>query len=90
MTDGTLPVIASAEMGYGHLRAAQALASVLEAEILHVDRPPLVSPEELRLWSASRRLYDGAPPVIPHAPLNIKCVACHTDTGKEAPPPTRD
>jgi cytochrome c-type protein NapB len=35
---------------------------------------------------AARRLYDGAPPVIPHAPLNIQCVACHTDTGKEAPP----
>jgi nitrate reductase cytochrome c-type subunit len=35
---------------------------------------------------ASRRLYDGAPPVIPHAPLNIQCIACHTDTGKEAPP----
>jgi hypothetical protein len=35
---------------------------------------------------AERRLYDGAPPVIPHAPLNIKCVACHTDTGKDAPP----
>lgn len=35
---------------------------------------------------SQRRLYDGAPPVIPHAPLNIKCTACHTDTGKEAPP----
>lgn len=35
---------------------------------------------------AARRLYDGAPPVIPHAPLKIKCVACHTDTGKETPP----
>lgn len=35
---------------------------------------------------AERRLYDGAPPVIPHAPLNIKCIQCHTDTGKEAPP----
>jgi cytochrome c-type protein NapB len=35
---------------------------------------------------AERRLYDGAPPVIPHAPLNIKCTQCHTDTGKEAPP----
>jgi predicted CxxxxCH...CXXCH cytochrome family protein len=34
----------------------------------------------------ARRLYDGAPPVIPHAALNIKCIACHTDTGKEAPP----
>jgi cytochrome c-type protein NapB len=35
---------------------------------------------------AGRRLYDGAPPVIPHPPLQIKCTACHTDTGKEAPP----
>lgn len=35
---------------------------------------------------AERRLYDGAPPVIPHAPLNIKCIQCHNDTGKEAPP----
>ena len=35
---------------------------------------------------AERRLYDGAPPVIPHPPLNITCVECHTNTGKEAPP----
>lgn len=35
---------------------------------------------------AERRLYDGAPPVIPHPPLQINCVACHTDTGKETPP----
>ena len=35
---------------------------------------------------ADRRLYDGAPPVIPHKPLNIKCTECHTSTGKEAPP----
>ncbi len=52
------PVVASAEMGYGHLRAAHALASELGTEILHVDRPPLVEPEELRLWQASRRLYE--------------------------------
>jgi cytochrome c-type protein NapB len=35
---------------------------------------------------AQRRLYDGAPPVIPHPPLNIACTECHTATGKEAPP----
>lgn len=35
---------------------------------------------------AQRRLYDGAPPVIPHPPLNIACTQCHTDVGKEAPP----
>ncbi len=45
-------------MGYGHLRAAHALAPALGVEILHVDRPPLVSPEEERLWRASRRLYE--------------------------------
>ncbi|HEY0512137.1 MAG TPA: hypothetical protein VGH73_09550 [Thermoanaerobaculia bacterium] len=55
---GPQPVIASVEMGYGHLRAAHALAAALGVEILHVDRPPLVSPEEQRLWQASRRLYE--------------------------------
>jgi len=35
---------------------------------------------------ANRRLFDGAPPVIPHAPLNITCTECHTASGKEAPP----
>jgi hypothetical protein len=52
------PVVTSVEMGYGHLRAAHALASELGTEILHVDRPPLVAPEELRLWRASRRIYE--------------------------------
>jgi hypothetical protein len=53
------PVVTSVEMGYGHLRAAHALASELGTEILHVDRPPLVAPEELRLWRASRRIYEA-------------------------------
>jgi nitrate reductase cytochrome c-type subunit len=35
---------------------------------------------------ADRRFYDGAPPVIPHKPLNITCTECHTSTGKQAPP----
>lgn len=35
---------------------------------------------------AARRAYDGAPPVIPHPPLNIRCAHCHTDTGQESPP----
>jgi hypothetical protein len=45
-------------MGYGHSRAAHALASALGTEILHVDRPPLVAAEELRLWRTSRRFYE--------------------------------
>jgi hypothetical protein len=52
------PVVASVAMGYGHHRAAHALATELGVEILHVDRPPLVSPEELRLWQTSRRFYE--------------------------------
>jgi hypothetical protein len=53
-----LPVVASVEMGYGHLRPAHALASALGTDVLNVDQPPLVAPEELRLWRASRRFYE--------------------------------
>ena len=34
---------------------------------------------------AARRAFDGAPPVIPHVPLGVDCVTCHTPTGKEIP-----
>jgi hypothetical protein len=51
-------VVASVEMGYGHLRAAHALATALGTPIVHVDRPPVVGAEELRLWRASRRFYE--------------------------------
>lgn len=30
---------------------------------------------------AARRLYDGAPPVIPHAPFAMRCMSCHGDYG---------
>ncbi len=52
------PVIAAVEMGYGHLRAAQALADRLGTRVLHVDRPPVAEEEEQRLWQASRRFYE--------------------------------
>jgi hypothetical protein len=52
------PIVASVEMGYGHLRAAHALAAEIGTGILHVDRPPLVAADELRLWRASRRAYE--------------------------------
>ncbi|MFY9822187.1 MAG: hypothetical protein WAM82_12450 [Thermoanaerobaculia bacterium] len=53
-----LPVLAAVEMGYGHLRAAHALATELGTAVLHVDRPPLVGADELRLWQTSRRFYE--------------------------------
>ncbi len=34
---------------------------------------------------ASRRAFDGAPPVIPHQPFGAGCVACHTADGIEVP-----
>lgn len=34
---------------------------------------------------ASRRAFDGAPPVIPHKPLGAACITCHTSGGKVVP-----
>ena len=47
-------------MGYGHLRAAHALADELGVDVLHADQPPLAAGEEIRLWEAARRLYEWA------------------------------
>lgn len=56
---GRLPLVVALDMGYGHLRAAHALAEALGAEVVHADRPPLAEGDELRLWAASRRLYES-------------------------------
>lgn len=32
-----------------------------------------------------RRLYDGAPPVIPHVPFGAACIACHHEEGLAVP-----
>jgi cytochrome c-type protein NapB len=34
---------------------------------------------------AERRLYDGAPPVIPHRPFGADCISCHQTEGIEVP-----
>jgi len=52
------PLIAAVEMGYGHLRAAHSLARALGTAVVLADRPPLVGPDEQRLWRASRRFYE--------------------------------
>ncbi|MES1244195.1 MAG: hypothetical protein ABUT39_21500 [Acidobacteriota bacterium] len=56
--DPSVPIVAAVEMGYGHLRAAQALADSLGTEVVHVDRPPVAGEDEQRLWKASRRFYE--------------------------------
>lgn len=34
---------------------------------------------------AERRLYDGAPPVIPHQDFGAACTSCHTEAGIDVP-----
>lgn len=52
------PLVVSMAMGYGHLRAAHALADELGTEVLHADRPPLAEGAEQRLWETARHLYE--------------------------------
>ncbi|MEL6543338.1 MAG: hypothetical protein AAFQ82_01860 [Myxococcota bacterium] len=50
--------LVSIEMGYGHMRAAHALAEHLDTETLHVDRPPLASEDERKSWERTRAFYE--------------------------------
>jgi len=34
---------------------------------------------------AARRAFEGAPPVIPHEPMGIRCNECHTERGMSVP-----
>lgn len=55
----SLPLVASLDMGYGHLRAAQALADALGTEVVEVDAPPLARSTEAAQWRRARALYEG-------------------------------
>lgn len=46
-------------MGYGHMRAAAALADALGTEVARADGPPLASTEEERSWDRLRDRYEG-------------------------------
>jgi hypothetical protein len=52
------PLVVAVEMGYGHLRAATPLAEGLGTAVIHVDRPPLVAPDEEKLWARVRGAYE--------------------------------
>lgn len=45
-------------MGYGHLRAAHALADAFGVEVIRADLPPYASRAERVLWDLSRHLYE--------------------------------
>jgi hypothetical protein len=51
-------VLVAVAMGYGHLRAAHALADELGREVLECDRPPLASAGEQRRWRRTRGAYE--------------------------------
>ena len=55
MTDLKLVSVA---MGYGHLRAADALAEELSLPILCADEPPLATGPDARIWERARRWYE--------------------------------
>ena len=52
------PLVVSVDMGYGHMRAATPLARALGTDVVQVDRPPLVGPEEERTWDRIRHAYE--------------------------------
>ncbi len=52
------PMVVAVDMGYGHLRAARPLGRALGTDVVHVDRPPLVGGEELKVWERVRGAYE--------------------------------
>jgi hypothetical protein len=57
-SERSAPLVAAVEMGYGHLRAALTVADALGVRVHHVDRPPLASEREGRLWARTRAAYE--------------------------------
>jgi hypothetical protein len=50
-------VVVSIEMGYGHLRAAHAVADALGTEVILVDESPIADEVERRSWQWLRRIH---------------------------------
>ncbi len=57
-TGGGGLLVAAVDMGYGHLRAAHALASAAGVPLARADRPPLATLAESRRWDRARRAYE--------------------------------
>lgn len=45
-------------MGYGHQRAAYALADAFQVDVERIDAPPLAYPDEIEAWDRSRWTYE--------------------------------
>jgi len=51
------PSVVAVDMGYGHLRAARALADAAGVPVREADRGPLAGPLERAVWTALRESY---------------------------------
>jgi hypothetical protein len=51
--------VVAVDMGYGHNRAAQAFATVLNTPVWQCDVAPIAGPDERRSWSRTRAFYEG-------------------------------
>jgi hypothetical protein len=54
----TAPIVVTIDMGYGHLRAARAVADALGVTALQIDKPPLADEDDQKAWARSRRFYE--------------------------------
>lgn len=54
----TEPAVVTIDMGYGHLRAAKALADALKTDAKQIDRAPLATRDEVPRWQRTRSLYE--------------------------------
>jgi hypothetical protein len=52
------PLVVAVEMGFGHLRAADAVARALGQPLLHADREPVADDAERALWTRTRHNYE--------------------------------
>src|SRR5689334_15304822 len=58
MSSMTAPIVVTIDMGYGHLRAAKAVADALGVDSLQIDKPPLADEDDARAWQRSRSFYE--------------------------------
>ena len=54
-----IPLITAVEMGYGHMRAAQALADAAGTDVVAADREPYSTAGETATWRRSRTAYEA-------------------------------
>lgn len=85
------PIVASVSMGYGHLRAADSLATAFGTEVVRVDGDEVANPAERALWRRARSAYE-ATTRLSTVPLLDRLLAPVVDAVTAIPPlhPSRD